>query len=132
MELQTVIDRLTETENLTDGLEDPEASWLLQWGYQQAKAMFAGPATEGEEAERLNALMATLQQLNRITADRQVLTAEDLAEQLDRLSQAASRAFGCAPAESAWETASLSRQLAEAPALEALRLLAGWVCPGST
>jgi len=31
MDRQTAIDRITETENLTDGLEDDDANWLLDW-----------------------------------------------------------------------------------------------------
>jgi hypothetical protein len=31
MDRQTAIDRITEPENLTDGLEDDDANWLLDW-----------------------------------------------------------------------------------------------------
>src|SRR5262249_5634933 len=70
MDRQTAIDRITETENLTDGLEDDDANWLLDWGIAQVDGLVTGIKDEDEAGEKLNQLMSVMRTLNQIAADR--------------------------------------------------------------
>jgi hypothetical protein len=54
MDRQTAIDRITETENLTDGLEDDDANWLLDWGIARVDGLVTGIADEDAAGEKLS------------------------------------------------------------------------------
>jgi hypothetical protein len=51
MDRQAAIDRITETENLTDGLEDDDANWLLDWGAAQVDGLVTGIKDADAEGE---------------------------------------------------------------------------------
>ena len=47
MEKECFIERILETENLTDELEDADARWLLDWGIQNLDEVLS--STQDEE-----------------------------------------------------------------------------------
>jgi hypothetical protein len=51
MDRQTASERITETENLTDGLEDDDANWLLDWGIARVDRLLAGITDEDADTE---------------------------------------------------------------------------------
>jgi hypothetical protein len=79
MDRQTAIDRITETENLTDGLEDDDANWLLDWGIAHVDGLVTGIKDEDAAGKKLNQLMAVMRSLNQIAADRAAKPSDALA-----------------------------------------------------
>jgi hypothetical protein len=79
MDRQTAIDRITETENLTAGLEDDDANWLLDCGIARIDGLLAGAAGEDAAGEKINQLMAVMRTLNQIAANRAAKAPDALA-----------------------------------------------------
>jgi hypothetical protein len=66
---QIFIDKMLETENLTDALEDEQANFLFNWGVDKLKQKL-GEFTDSEAAgEYTNALMGFMRYLNQIAGD---------------------------------------------------------------
>src|SRR5690349_24926526 len=70
MDEQREIERITETENLTDGLEDHDANWLLNWGIGHVRDLIQGVKDDDAAGDKVHALMAVMRKLNQIEADR--------------------------------------------------------------
>lgn len=82
LDKERFIERMLETENLTDELEDADASWLLDWGIGKLDEVLQGSGEEDTDANtaaaaaaaeaavaagsRVNALMAVMRKINRI------------------------------------------------------------------
>jgi hypothetical protein len=81
---QIFIDRMLETENLTDALEDEQANFLLNWGVAQLKQKLG--EIEGNEAagEYTNALMGFMRSLNQIAGDLENVQPERLVQLAER------------------------------------------------
>jgi hypothetical protein len=94
MDRQTAIDRITETENLTDGLEDDDANWLLDWGIAQVDGLVTGIKDEVAAGEKLNQLMSVMRTLNQIAADRTAKAPDALAGDIRTFLQRYQQAFG--------------------------------------
>ncbi len=94
MDRQTAIDRITETENLTDGLEDDDANWLLDWGIAQVDGLVTGIKDEDAAGEKLNQLMAVMRTLNQIAADRAAKPPDALAGDIRTFLERYQQAFG--------------------------------------
>jgi hypothetical protein len=94
MDKQAAIDRILETENLTDGLEDDDAKWLLDWGIGFLPALIGELEDEDAAGAKVNELMAVMRQINQIVADRNAASPEDLADAVVALAEAHARAFG--------------------------------------
>jgi hypothetical protein len=94
MDKQAAIDRILETENLTDGLEDDDAKWLLDWGIGFLPALIGELEDEDAAGAKVNELMAVMRQINQIVADRNATSPEDLADAVVALAEAHARAFG--------------------------------------
>ncbi len=94
MNEQAAIDRILETENLTDGLEDDDANWLIDWGIERVRPLIAGIEDDEAAGEKVSQLMAVRRRLNQITADREVKSAEELAADVDQFLVAYDAAFG--------------------------------------
>ena len=94
MEEQAAIDRILETENLTDGLEDDDANWLLDWGINLAPGLIGGLDDEELAGTQVNRLMAVMRKLNTLVADRQARPAEELSGLLADLASSYRLAFG--------------------------------------
>jgi hypothetical protein len=90
-------ERILETENLTDELEDIEANWLLNWGISHLDDVLgADPIAAGD---RVNALMAVMRKINRIAGNYASKDPQDLVEDLSSLNDLYLAAFG--PVETA-------------------------------
>jgi hypothetical protein len=94
MDRQTAIDRITETENLTDGLEDDDANWLLDWGIAQVDGLVTGIKDEDAAGEKLNQLMSVMRTLNQIAADRAAKAPDALAGDIRTFIERYQQAFG--------------------------------------
>ncbi len=94
MNEQAAIDRILETENLTDSLEDDDANWLIDWGIERVRPLIAGIEDDEAAGEKVNQLMAVMRRLNQITADRKVKSAAELAADVDLFLAAYGAAFG--------------------------------------
>ena len=94
MDRQTAIDRITETENLTDGLEDDDANWLLDWGIAHVDGLVTGIKDEDAAGEKLNQLMSVMRTLNQIAADRAAKPPDALAGDIRTFLERYQQAFG--------------------------------------
>jgi hypothetical protein len=94
MDRQTAIDRITETENLTDGLDDDDANWLLDWGVAQVDGLVTGIKDEDAAGEKLNQLMSVMRTLNQIAADRAAKPPDALADDIRTFLERYQQAFG--------------------------------------
>jgi hypothetical protein len=126
MEKDVYVERLLETENLTDELEDREANWLLEWGIARL-----GPALETIEEEeaagnKVNALMAVMRKINRLAGSRARRTSEELSAELIVLLQLFEAAFGQARQASPDEIEAAAASLPGLSTQQALELLANW------
>jgi len=101
MDRQTAIDRITETENLTDGLEDDDANWLLDWGIAHVDGLVTGIKDEDAAGEKLNQLMSVMRMLNQIAADRAAKSPDALAGDIRTFLERYQQAFGAPKDETA-------------------------------
>ncbi len=129
MDKQTAIDRLLETENLTDGLEDDDAGWLLDWGIRSVADLAPKPGGE-IPGTKVNELMALMREISRILAGRESAASGDLARAITGLAGAYARAFGRARRLSPDEAAGLAAGLPHQPTRQALQALIGAIRPG--
>ena len=66
MEPERYIERILETENLTDELEDKEAQLLLDWGLAELGPLLAKIEDPEIAGGKVNQLMAVMRKINRI------------------------------------------------------------------
>jgi hypothetical protein len=126
MDKERFVERMLETENLTDELEDSDANWLLDWGTGQLDQVLQGIVDEEAAGNRVNALMAVMRKINRMTGSRQRRPAVDLSADLLALTGLFSDAFGTARQASQEERSAAATRLATLPTHAALDLLTGW------
>jgi hypothetical protein len=77
---QSFIDRMLETESLTDALEDEPADLLLKWGVVQLKQKLAEIEDVEAAGEYTNILMGFIRALNQIAGDLENLQPESLVQ----------------------------------------------------
>jgi hypothetical protein len=94
MEKQTFIDRILETENLTDELEDSDANWLLNWGIARLDEVLKDATDPNIAAENVTALMAVIRKINRIVGSLSTKDPQELAADLAALRDLQAQAFG--------------------------------------
>ena len=126
MDKQLFVERILETENLTDELDDSDANWLLDWGIGRLDQVLQGATDEDSAGERVNALMAVMRKMNRIVGSYTGKSTPDLAEDLAALdglfAQAFGRAVGNEPSKGYEQAA---ENVAKLPTRQALEYLAG-------
>lgn len=127
MNEQAAIDRILETENLTDGLEDEDANWLLDWGVDQVPELIGGINDNEAAGTKVNELMAVMRRLNQITADRAVKPPQALAEDIQTLAQTNRQAFGAGREAGPEEARKLAQSLAQKSPHDTLVTLIDWV-----
>lgn len=132
MDEALAIERISENENLTDGLDDDDADWLLQWGASRVGALIAGVTDDEVAGEKVNQLMAVMRSLNAIAADRASESPEHLRERIQALRDQFSASFGSAVSHSEEETARLSGALPAMTAREAMQRLLDFFAPPAT
>jgi hypothetical protein len=83
MDTERYIENILGSENLTDSLDDNDASWLLDWGIGKLDEVLQGAADQETADRRAAALMAVMRKMNAITgsyAEKDALSlAQDLA-----------------------------------------------------
>jgi tRNA splicing ligase len=131
MDKQAVIDRILETENLTDGLEDEDAHWLLDWGIHNAPILIDKLPEDDAAGAKLNQLMAVMRKINQIVSDRQDAATEDLAEAITGLVTVYAQAFGCARLITSQEALDLAASLSSRPARQAMQAIIETIQPAS-
>jgi hypothetical protein len=93
MDRQRFVDRILESENLTDELEDTEAQWLINWGTEQLNLIIVTSKDEAAVGEKVTALMAVIQKINRIAGFPPTTEAESLSSDLAFLKTLFNQAF---------------------------------------
>ena len=126
MDKARYVERILEVENLTDELEDPQANWLLDWGIGQLDGILKGIVDEELAGEKVNALMAVMRKINRITGSRPKGDLEILAVDFATLADLFGRARGCQPAASPADCQSAAAHFAQLPVEEALVYMVEW------
>lgn len=129
MDEALAIERITENENLTDGLNDEDARWLLQWGTGHAGELIAGATDDEAAGQKINQLMAVMRSLNAIAADRTVKDSASLAADIRTLRDRYAITFGNVATHSEDEIARLGRALPAMSAREAMRQLLAFLEP---
>jgi hypothetical protein len=94
MDKKLFIERMLESENLTDELEDRDANWLLDWGIGNLDALLSGINDPESAGLKVNHLMALMRKINRIAGGYAKKSTEDLAEELKALQELCIEAFG--------------------------------------
>ena len=87
MDRQLYVDRLLESENLTDHLEDKEANALLDWGIAHIDGLINGAPGADEAGDKVNRLMAVMRGLNSLAGDPRRVTPDALVDLLGRYKQ---------------------------------------------
>jgi hypothetical protein len=111
MDTTQYVERMLETENLTDELQDSAANWLLNWGAGRLDRVLKD--VEGEEAagQKVNALMAVMRKINRMVGARQDKDPAVLASDFKMLAALASDLYECDPDVNAAECLSAAVHL---------------------
>lgn len=121
MDLEKAKERILETENLTDNLEDDAANWLIDWGIAQLPALLA-EGDEEAQAAKVHALMETMRQLNRVApkaAEGSPDTPDDaLKESVDKFAASYAEAFG-----KQIDASQVAREIAGKPPQEVMQKL---------
>ncbi len=94
MDKERFTERILETENLTDELEDTDANWLLDWGITRLDLVLKGAKDDETAGSRVNALMAVMRKINRITGSYSGQSPQMLAGDLSALHDLFVAAFG--------------------------------------
>jgi hypothetical protein len=93
MDTQRYKERILETENLTDELEDSDANFLLDWGFEKLDRVLEGNEDAETGGERVNALMAVMRKINRILGAYSEKDSAELQEDLSALQGLFEHAF---------------------------------------
>lgn len=86
MELQLFIDRLLESENLTDNLDDEAANALIKWGISQIDQLIKDKDDEAA-GNKVNQLMGLMRAVNSVAGDPSTATTQSLFNLLDIFAQ---------------------------------------------
>jgi phosphatidylserine/phosphatidylglycerophosphate/cardiolipin synthase-like enzyme len=96
MDTHIAVERILETENLTDALDDDDATWLLNWGTLRVGALIAGLDDEDEAGAKVNHLLAVMRSLNALAGEHATTSLQTLAVQIRTLRERYAAAFGSA------------------------------------
>ncbi len=118
------IGRLLETENLTDNLEDGDATVLIDWAVKHVGPIIANPFTAGERA---NLLMAVLRKINHLIPDLGIKSPQELSNALADIAKTVEGAFERMPPAGAADLQSLVDRLRPATTSEAIEILLEWI-----
>jgi hypothetical protein len=83
IDLKILTDRMLETENLTDNLEDDDAKYLLDWGVSQIPFITMETTDMEYAGQRVTFLMRSMRAINRIAGNWPDLEPGQLAELLE-------------------------------------------------
>lgn len=123
---QIFVERMLESENLTDELQDEEARWLIRWGIAQLDTILAGIEDPDISAQRASSLMHLIQSLNRMAGNPASVLPQDLADLLTTYSEAC----GASRYVNEDEMAEIANKLSSMAPQEMLEFLTCWVKTG--
>jgi hypothetical protein len=84
MDQQVLVDKILETENLTDNLEDQAANALLKWGTGQVSKLVEGVEDDEAAGAKVNDLMHVMRGLNSLAGSPGSVSHEKIADLLNR------------------------------------------------
>jgi hypothetical protein len=87
VDLQVLIDRLLESENLTDNLEDEDADALIKWGIAQIDPLIKGINDEEAAGVKMGHLMSLMRQINSIAGNPSTVSQEKILKFLEQYLQ---------------------------------------------
>jgi hypothetical protein len=129
MNEQVAIDRITETENLTDNLEDQDASWLIDWGINHANQLISSIKDDEMAGSKLNAVMAVMRSLNQIVGSYMDKPASALADDIRSFLTVYSNAFGNARTITSQEIKDAARTIGKKSPRETMQTLINLAAP---
>jgi hypothetical protein len=132
MDEKVFIERILETENLTDELVDEEANWLLNWGVGQVKGLIQDIEDVDVAGAKVNALMAVMRRVNRIVGQRDALSVADLTVELGTLVKVYTRAFGHSRRAGVVARTAAANRLLPMTSGQALQFLIEWLAPNES
>ena len=97
MDKKLFVERMLETENLTDELQDPSANWLLNWGIGLLDVLLKDATDEEAAGLKVNALMAVMRKINRMVGIRLDKDPAALASDFKMLAALAGELYECNP-----------------------------------
>ncbi len=123
MDRQILIDRLLESENLTDNLEDEDANVLIKWGIAQLDHLVEGINDDETAWTKITHLTNLMRQINSIAGNPSTVSQEKLLKLLDQYSQT----FDKAHQISEDERKAVTEKLSQMQPGEAVKYLLEWM-----
>ena len=123
------IDRIRETENLTDELVDSDARWLFDWGIGKLDLVLQGVTDEADADERVSALMACMRKINRFMSQLQKKDGQTLVANLGELASLFARLSHKPVNQDPISLKTLATRLKGLSSRQALEFLAQWGFP---
>lgn len=123
MDRQVLIDRLLESENLTDNLEDDDANALIKWGISQISPLVNGITDEDAAGEKVNHLMGLMRQVNSIAGNLSTVSEDKIQKLLEQFTQT----FDKDHHVSDEERKAVAERLSQMQQAEAVKYLLDWM-----
>ena len=123
MDRQLLIEKILETENLTDALEDDDANTLLDWGIAQVDTLIEGTNDEEIAGEKINNLMHLMRGLNKIAGNPGRTSHESIIDLINRFAKISESAASIEDAEQK----AVAERVAKMQSREALQHLTNWL-----
>jgi hypothetical protein len=118
---QPFVDRMLESENLTDELEDEDADWLLNWGIGQIGEAIKAAADMDAASEKVNALMQFMRLLNRLGGN-----PTSASSVIPELLEIHSAVFGASPSPGEMERRRAVETLSTMTSRQAMEFIVHW------
>ncbi|HLO31650.1 MAG TPA: hypothetical protein VK249_21030 [Anaerolineales bacterium] len=123
MDRQLFIDRLLESENLTDNLEDEAANTLIKWGIAQIDHLTKSIEEEEAAGEKVNHLMGLMRGVNSVAGNPSAASPDALLRLLDRYAQTFDKEH-CIDED---ERKAMAQKLSTMQPKEAVQYLLDWI-----
>lgn len=123
MDHQVLIDRLLESENLTDNLEDEDANTLLKWGIAQISPLVNSITDEDAAGEKVSQLMGLMRQINSVAGNLSTISEDKIQKLLEQFTQT----FDKAHQINDEERKEIAERLSQMQPGEAVKYLLEWI-----
>jgi hypothetical protein len=123
MDRQIFIDRILETENLTDNLEDDDANTLLDWGIAQVDQLIDDALDPEAAGEKISGLMQVMRGLNSLAGNPAGVSQEAIDDLLKRYGMMINRTVQVEEGE----RRSVAEHVSKMQPKEAIRFLIEWL-----
>jgi hypothetical protein len=129
MDRQKAIERILESEDLTDNLDDDAADWLLNWATSKVDTLLSVTAQSEQSDEKVNQLMRVMRQLNQMMADYADAAAEEMAPEIETFLAQYAETFGITRAQTAEDYQQVAADISEKQPTEAIQALIAFAQP---